>query len=528
MIQLVTLLGALVTRPIGPLHVRQGVAPPPLCMSLAEELEALERSVGDLGSELDEIIDGCLNVCRALPGARGEAALPDGAHQLREVASGFAWQAGNQLKQHLFDAQLWDDVLESLALAIAETEGAAARARATEAAESVAASVRFVQLPEPRRRDALDALAAAVAADDFASARAAALAAAKAPRAKAASAADAYADARRRRRGLDFVAVPPAAADDERIIRALYSCAVEHLGGSVLQPLGFPRSELGLRSLVAADRATGSQRAAAAIGRAWHAANELGPLIVHPRLPAAALGGRTLVVVFSSLGWNGVVRAEWGATLRTTGDDAVVVAHALDTAQSWFMTDPTTGDFDEGGWWDRRLEELCAPYKRVCVLGESMGASAALRFAKHATGSVVALVPQIDVRDFETSYAGRADFSDARKARLREEIVRACDETGAQIVLHVGRDPPDLRQLDYLPPPDGQRLRVVKHTLEGHALGAGLKAKGLLRKVVLRDLLGHTYRLPAAPPSPPSAAGTDESRAGGDVLCESPVECGAT
>ena len=120
----------------------------------------------------------------------------------------------------------------------------------------------------------------------------------------------------------------------------------------MLQPLGFPQTKLGLRSLVAADRAVGSQRAAAALGRAWHAANALAPIIA-PLPPARSGGGgggnsggdaagssqsgddstrddspdatpsgattlgvtpiggadaRTLVLVFSSLGWNGVVR----------------------------------------------------------------------------------------------------------------------------------------------------------------------------------------------------------------------------
>ena len=90
-----------------------------------------------------------------------------------------------------------------------------------------------------------------------------------------------------------------------------------------------------LRSLVAADRAAGSQRAAAALGRVWHAANGLAPIIaplpptciragaagyltsagpasVHGAAGAGFEAGgeaRTLVVVFSSLGWNGVVRA---------------------------------------------------------------------------------------------------------------------------------------------------------------------------------------------------------------------------
>ena len=79
-------------------------------------------------------------------------------------------------------------------------------------------------------------------------------------------------------------------------------------------------------------------------------------------------------------------------------------------------------------------------------------------------------------------------------------IQAACRESGARIVLHVGRDPPDLKQLSYLPAEaeESGRLRVVRHDVPGHTLGAGLKAAGLLRKTVLGDLLGHSYQLPAA------------------------------
>ena len=120
----------------------------------------------------------------------------------------------------------------------------------------------------------------------------------------------------------------------------------------------------------------GSQRAAAAFGRAWHAANALAPIIAPlppargggerggergggatpegappsgegtrdagaDAAPSGATDARTLVLVFSSLGWNGVVRAEWGATLREVGDESIAVAHALDTAQSWWLLDLT-------------------------------------------------------------------------------------------------------------------------------------------------------------------------------------------
>ena len=459
------------------------------------------------GASVTPVVDACLGVMRALPGdGQGAAALPEDSQILSEAAAFFSFESGAQLGQHFFDADLWDDVLNALAEVVVEHDAALARSKASEVAEAVAASARFVLLPEGRRQEALDSLTAAVAHEEFVAARKEAIAAARRPRAAMESEAEAYDSARQRRRKKDFVAVPPGADDDESIIVSLYRCTVQQLGSSHLQPLGFPATKLGLRSLVAAARATGSQRAVAALGRVWHASNEPGPLIVTRHVSAADARTRTLVLVFSSLGWNGVVRAEWGATLRGAGDDRIVVAHALDTLQSWFMTDPTSGEYDDGQWWDKRLERLCAPFGRVCILGESMGATAALRYAHHATGAVVALVPQIDVRDFGSSYAGRADFSDARKVRLRDAILDACRETEAEVVLHVGQDPPDLRQLSYLPQGvDG--LRVVQHGFEGHALGAGLKAQGLLRKVVLGDLLGHTYCLPASGCSSASGRG---------------------
>ena len=88
-----------------------------------------------------------------------------------------------------------------------------------------------------------------------------------------------------------------------------------------------------------------------------------------------------------------------------------------------------------------------------------MGATAVLRFARHATGSVVALVPQIDVRDFD--YAGeRADFDCDRKARLRRAVEAATAETRARVVVHVGQDAADLQQLrDTLPATAVQEVR---------------------------------------------------------------------
>ena len=130
----------------------------------------------------------------------------------------------------------------------------------------------------------------------------------------------------------------------------------------------------------------------------------------------------TLVVAFSALGWNGIVRKEWGGTLRDQPN--VVVVHALDSCKSWFTTNPMTGAADNGFWWDTTLANLAAPFGRVCLVGESMGGTAALRFARHASesGTVVALVPQINLQDFGPAFSVRNDFGKDNKDGLLASI----------------------------------------------------------------------------------------------------------
>ena len=75
------------------------------------------------------IVDAALGVCHAVPTA---SPLPESAAQLRELSQHFAF--GDGLKQHLHEADLWDDALEALAAALLEPDAAAGAALAAEAA----------------------------------------------------------------------------------------------------------------------------------------------------------------------------------------------------------------------------------------------------------------------------------------------------------------------------------------------------------------------------------------------------------
>ena len=131
------------------------VTPPTAVSSrhLAETLQSLDHALETLqrgdaaGGDPAPLVNACLAVCRALPGAQGDAAIPEDAVMLREAAAFFDWESADELGQHLFDASLWDDALEALARAVSRADCELA----VEAAAAVMASARFVLLaPEAR------------------------------------------------------------------------------------------------------------------------------------------------------------------------------------------------------------------------------------------------------------------------------------------------------------------------------------------------------------------------------------------
>ena len=92
------------------------------------------------------------------------------------------------------------------------------------------------------------------------------------------------------------------------------------------------------------------------------------------------------------------------------------------------------------------------------------------------------------------------------------EPENAVDASDARMSIHLGRDADDLQQLTYLPravaaaseideplPRDGETVsqavddgngfRVVKHDVEGHAIAAALKRRGLLEETLLSSIV---------------------------------------
>eukprot|EP00927_Polykrikos_kofoidii_P029995 TRINITY_DN25879_c0_g1_i1.p3 TRINITY_DN25879_c0_g1~~TRINITY_DN25879_c0_g1_i1.p3 ORF type:complete len:170 (+),score=23.41 TRINITY_DN25879_c0_g1_i1:483-992(+) len=138
----------------------------------------------------------------------------------------------------------------------------------------------------------------------------------------------------------------------------------------------------------------------------------------------------------------------------------------------------------------------CVPRIAACAssatlwgpLGDSMGASAALRFARHATpdGSVLAFVPQVELDDFVP--CDREDFTPEYKAAFRQAVLDACAETRATVAVHVGYSPYDVRQAEVLM--EHKEIELFQHDVDGHLVSAELKARGVLDDIVRTAVMG--------------------------------------
>ena len=111
----VPLTAAALLAPVSPPTVASSRHLAETLQSLDHALETLQPGASAAGGDPAPLVNACLAVCRALPGAQGVAAIPEDAVMLREAAAFFDWESADGLGQHLFDASLWDDALEALA-----------------------------------------------------------------------------------------------------------------------------------------------------------------------------------------------------------------------------------------------------------------------------------------------------------------------------------------------------------------------------------------------------------------------------
>ena len=190
--------------------------------------------------------------------------------------------------------------------------------------------------------------------------------------------------------GADFGSVN----DDMSVVQCLYKLAVDAVR-PVLAALGFCEDSDGLLAWFALAKAVAASAASAesleteilqpyrpmleeALTGWWHAGVSRFELRSLSDGSDDTTGG-TVIVVCSSLG-TGIVRPEWGGTLRQLSLGAAAAAstgrvdvlHVIDPSSTWWSQDPGCC-WDGFSYYQGEVATRVAGYDKVLVLGDSMG-----------------------------------------------------------------------------------------------------------------------------------------------------------
>lgn len=207
----------------------------------------------------------------------------------------------------------------------------------------------------------------------------------------------------------------------------------------------------------------------------------------HVEFADGTVGDRALLVAFGSApgepNWGGVV-AKVRASCSDLAQREFDVLYVVDTRRSWY--DGGDEGFD---YWYQRLAGAVKSYKRVVMLGDSMGATAALMFSPLAT-AVLAFCPQVDL---ERS-AIRPGSSSAWFAALRQRLMANVKASDADIQVFTGTWEHDLGQARLLP---CEEVTLHVKQYDSHRLAYYLNAQEQLVPII-RRCLGEQMGNPAA------------------------------
>jgi hypothetical protein len=128
-----------------------------------------------------------------------------------------------------------------------------------------------------------------------------------------------------------------------------------------------------------------------------------------------------------------------------------------------------------------------------------MGAAAALRFSSLAN-AVLAFSPQVDISYYEA--ITREDFTTDIRLGFELELLQACRETSARMLIHYGEHcDEDVRAVNLLP--SRRNIKLVAHDFDDHILSLHLREEGKLQGII-DDAFGAfmTATFSSLPPPP--------------------------
>ncbi|XP_024516937.1 uncharacterized protein LOC112341277 isoform X1 [Selaginella moellendorffii] len=202
-----------------------------------------------------------------------------------------------------------------------------------------------------------------------------------------------------------------------------------------------------------------------------------------------------LVVAFGSApgvpNWGGLlsrVKKEMEASGVTPAFD---ILYVVDSWRSWYTQNKeqvveltsivnSRQEHQLGSYYKRELEAAVESYKRVVMLGDSMGATAALRFSRLAT-SVLAFCPQVDLESSSIRPGKDASWLE----QYKQTLLDAVRESNADISVHCGSWSHDCAQARILP---DTKVTVKVHSVNTHRLAKELDSRGSLVPLIRSEI----------------------------------------
>ena len=172
----------------------------------------------------------------------------------------------------------------------------------------------------------------------------------------------------------------------------------------------------------------------------------------------------------------------WGGLLKKLGKnigkgDTYDVLYVCDVQRSWYMSNDMSVNQDaEFERWNTHLRNACAGYERVLYIGDSMGASASLMFAEHAT-RVLSFCPQVDL--YLSSI--RPSRSNVWFQRFKRCLTSGLEKSSAAVDVHTGSWDHDKYQASLLPP---AVIKHIVHPVDSHRLALALDGEEKLLPII--------------------------------------------
>jgi len=155
----------------------------------------------------------------------------------------------------------------------------------------------------------------------------------------------------------------------------------------------------------------------------------------------------------------------------------------FDPCQTWYLRDPDNLSWDGYRYYHQLIANIAKHYKKVLLLGVSMGGFPPLLHADLGT-SIVSISPQVDlsleVAQGHELYSLRQSHAAMIPEYIRVKslklLVSAVSRSKAHIEVHLGTNSVDQEHVKYLP----SNIRIVEYPTSQHAIGRRMRDTGKL------------------------------------------------